>query len=64
MADHTVKNDRATFLHAQWIHEALVSGGTKPLKMEQLDAAFKRGAGRARTRREKMPLGLEGRSPA
>jgi hypothetical protein len=45
---------RTTALHARWIHEALASGDAKPLKMTQLDAAFKRGAARARTRKQKV----------
>jgi len=42
---------RTTALHAKWVMEALESGATKPLKMQELDAAFARGTKRAAARR-------------
>jgi hypothetical protein len=42
---------RTTALHAKWVMEALASGATKPLKMQELDAAFTRGTKRAAARR-------------
>ena len=42
---------RTSALHAKWVMEALESGATKPLKMQELDAAFARGAKRAAARR-------------
>ncbi|HZL13883.1 MAG TPA: hypothetical protein VFC85_07030 [Verrucomicrobiae bacterium] len=42
---------RTTALHAKWVMEALESGATKPLKMQDLDAAFGRGTKRAAARR-------------
>ena len=44
---------RATALHARWVMEALESGPAKPFKMEELDAAFQRGANRAHSRKGK-----------
>ena len=38
-------------LHARWVHEALSSGSATPLKQAELDAAFKRGIARAKSRR-------------
>lgn len=38
-------------LHARWIHEALASGPSAPLKKGELDEAFERGIARARSRK-------------
>jgi plasmid stability protein len=38
-------------LHARWVHEALKSGDSTPLKLEELDQAFARGVARAKSRK-------------
>ena len=38
-------------LHARWIHEALSSGTSTPLKPAELDRAFARGIARAKNRK-------------
>ena len=40
-------------LHARWVHEALASGHPTPLRANDIEAAFKRGAAKAKTRRAK-----------
>lgn len=42
---------RVSALHAKWVMEALESGAAKPLKMTDLDAAFRRGTKRAVARK-------------
>ena len=37
-------------LHARWVHEALNSGASTPLKPAELDRAFARGIARAKNR--------------
>ena len=43
---------RASALHAKWVMEALASGPAKPLRMDELDAAFASGVRRAKARRQ------------
>ena len=38
-------------LHARWVHEALSSGDSTPLKSDELDQAFARGIARAKSRK-------------
>jgi plasmid stability protein len=38
-------------LHARWVHEALASGDSTPLKPQELDQAFARGVARAKSRK-------------
>jgi plasmid stability protein len=38
-------------LHARWVHEALASGGSTPLKPGELDRAFAKGVARAKARK-------------
>jgi hypothetical protein len=38
-------------LHARWVHEALSSGNSTPLKPAELDQAFARGIARAKNRK-------------
>lgn len=38
-------------LHAHWVHEALSSGDSTPLKPGELDQAFARGIARAKARK-------------
>jgi hypothetical protein len=42
---------RTSALHAKWVMEALESGPAKPVKMQDLDAAFARGISRAKARK-------------
>jgi len=42
---------KMTALHARWIHEALASGDSTPLKPEDVDHAFSRGIARAKSRK-------------
>jgi hypothetical protein len=42
----------ASALHARWVLEALESGPAQPLQLADLDAAYRRGLGRARARKE------------
>ena len=42
---------RLSAVHAKWVLAALESGPPQPLKMAEMDAAFERGIGRAKTRR-------------
>jgi hypothetical protein len=42
---------RTSALHAKWVMEALASGPAKPLRADDLDAAFERGLRRAKARR-------------
>jgi hypothetical protein len=42
---------RTSALHARWVMEALESGPAKPVKMQDLDAAFARGISRAKARK-------------
>jgi plasmid stability protein len=42
---------KMTALHARWVHEALASGDSTPLKTEELDQAFARGIARAKSRK-------------
>ena len=44
---------KMTAVHARWVHDALASGEATPLRAEDLDAAFKRGIARAKSRRAK-----------
>ena len=38
-------------LHSRWVHEALTSGDSTPLKPEEIDQAFARGLARAKRRK-------------
>jgi plasmid stability protein len=38
-------------LHARWVHEALTSGDSTPLKPEELNQAFAKGITRAKARK-------------
>ncbi len=42
---------RLSALHARWVYEAFGSGKLKPLSQRELDAAFKRGVARAKSRK-------------
>jgi plasmid stability protein len=42
---------KMTALHARWVHEALISGTSTPLKPAELDRAFARGIARAKNRK-------------
>ena len=42
---------RMSALHARWVHEALASGDSTPLKPDELDRAFARGIARAKSRK-------------
>jgi len=42
---------RTTALHAKWVMAALESGPAKPLRVADMDAAFKKGVTRAKARR-------------
>ena len=48
-----LEDAKMSALHARWIHEALGSGDSTPLKPDELEQAFARGIARAKKRKTK-----------